>query len=96
LKLIERALKRNPRNLKERVWPYLLLVALSRGPDISLVRRAAQIDAPHFKWFNYIASVLVDAYRSTSNIDFKPGRAFVEPPVSPVSSTATTRISSFR
>jgi hypothetical protein len=65
-------LKRQPENLTQEVEPYVYLVALSMKRDLPSLKQAANMDAPHTKWFRYLAEVLVDEYKPTLRENIEP------------------------
>lgn len=66
LRALKKAIRLKPRTLHDAVRPYVYLVALSQNRDVSYLEEASRLDAQHFDWFGYIASVLMETYRPTS------------------------------
>ena len=52
LKALKAAVHHKPNTLRDSVRPYVYLVALFYYLDISYLRGAAKIVAPHFDWFS--------------------------------------------
>jgi hypothetical protein len=89
LELLKAYAPKKPQGLREAVEPYVLLVALSQKGDVALLRAAAQIEALHYDWLNYLANVLVDISRPTGVTRiFVPGQ-LNSSPISATSNAAT-------
>jgi hypothetical protein len=54
-----------PETLQDTVRPYVFLIALLLKGEILYLRKAAKIEAPHYKWFQYIADNLVNGFHTT-------------------------------
>lgn len=83
---LRKSLSKKPETIGHLVRPYVYLVALSMKPDLSYLHKAAVLNTPNHKWFGYLAKVLIDTYRSTSN-------ATIVVAASPSSTATSTSVS---
>jgi hypothetical protein len=60
------ALKRKPKNFRDSVLPYALLVALSMRSDNKYLSAVAELPSPYHHWFKYSCDSIVGASRSTT------------------------------
>jgi hypothetical protein len=66
LNALRTAAQHEPTNIRESVLPYVYLVAVALKGKRALLEQAANVDAPHAKWFKYISSFLLQSFVPTS------------------------------
>jgi hypothetical protein len=94
---LESIANRKPEGLRHVTEVYFYLVALSFDNDLSWVRKAAALSAPHVKWFSEVAEYLVVTAKSTVTMSLHASSQAVVPqsqlviePPPPRNSTANT------
>jgi len=60
LESIKSAVAEAPKNLREAIFPYVCLVALSLKSESAALKEAGAIQTNHFDWYSYVASVLFE------------------------------------
>jgi hypothetical protein len=90
LSKLREAATAEPVSLKERVWPFVLLVALALKSDVDALQKTTDIRLRDgADWFDYIRDVLMDTYRPTVTTVAKGPIAVTHEPWRPISSTAS-------
>jgi hypothetical protein len=92
LKELTAAVAKRPRTFEQSVFPYVLLLALARQGSTASIRKAAHFAAPDFKWFEYIAAVLIEQFQPTRQQSFRLERSPLVPMSTLVSTSPTTTI----
>ncbi|SRR5258708_10503088 len=67
LNALREAVKGVPATPVEDVRPYAFLVALWFKPEVEHLREAAKLSAPSWRWFDYIAAVLLQTFSPVFN-----------------------------
>lgn len=86
LRLIE---AREPATALEAVRPYAFLVALWFNPKIDYLREASNIQIPAYRWYAYIAQVLLETFSPVQRQSLEVAGELRAPVIS-IGSTAAT------
>lgn len=91
LAALRAAVSAEPVNSADAVRPYALLMALWFKPEIGDLKEAAKISAPAYRWFAYIAELLIQTFSPIQRQTIKVPGVLSAPPVS-IGSAAPTEI----
>ncbi len=90
--LIKAAISKEPQSFDDLVRPYVMLVALARGPNAALLRKASELNAPHHEWFQYIARTLLSNATSNNTITISPSPQVNSGTISTASLSTTVQL----
>jgi hypothetical protein len=79
-----------PQNIQEAVLPYVYLVALSVKGNLTILKQASDVDAPHARWFKYISKFLLQSFIPTQRSTVP----IITPPTAFTSSTSSSVLTS--
>jgi hypothetical protein len=80
---------REPASAAEAVRPYAFLVALWFNPKMEYLKEASNIQTPFFKWYGYIAQVLLETFSFVQSQSIEVAGELRAPVIS-IGSTAET------
>jgi len=92
LAALRTAVAAEPNSAIEAVRPYALLVSLWFKPEVEHLKEAANISAPAYRWFSYIAQLLIQSFSPVQSGRIDVPGLLSAPPVSVSSSAPTTTI----
>jgi hypothetical protein len=84
------AVAAEPATSVDAVRPYALLVALWFKPEIEHLKEAAKIQAPEYRWYSYVAELLIQSFSPTQRQSVQVPGVLSAPAVSLESSASVS------